>query len=1069
MKNLVVYYLLLILSLDVYSYEWERKAPNPTNNKLNKIEKNSFNSDLYAIGEQTTIIKSIDNGVNWTVLDLTNFPVRTLIDIEIISENAAFVLATDGTIFISNDGGQNWDFHHPGFAIDGRNFNFIDSDTGYLAAGQEGILKTENSGVTWSNIFEDVPYKFTDVQFLGDLGFAVGGKHQYQDYEEIFTGVIYKTTDGGNNWIKIFEETNNFFYCIELISDDIQLFGGGYIYYHEDPFSIEAYSTGQIARTLDGGENFTSISTNSIVTDFDMTTSIVGSAFGLHSLFSWSYPDACYSENNFSHHKTYNLFENVITFTADEALISAYQFNTDGISVGRNGVISRSSNNWSSLESNGLSAGNNLDITTHDNDIYVLANCETYDDYTNRMNLYKMYDNGWSRINDETIITLFTNVIDYPSQIKFIDEQKCIISSFQHDMIGSNFMISEDCGQTWDLYFTVEPHILDFEVVNDNELVGYSFDENKLYKIDITNHSCESILDLTINDYCLDNGTLYAVGNSNKVYKSDNYGDDWSECEITGLYNGALKIVKFQGNFGIVMTEGNYPCVTFDGGVSWTINEIWYEGADIKELFLLSPEVLYAIDYDKKLYKSSSYGKGWTLEDIEDSAKIEKVIRKDNKAIAIGEKGQYYENSIVFNEESQIAEALKYYPLNEGDIRRYIKISSISKDTAVEREEIVIGEPIVKPNGKLYFDNGGFFERVDSLTANVYRFDETDNQEYQIDSLLAEVSDDFRSRRFDMYWDFDEQKAQCYDVENMVYSGLDKKMKFYERKFIPVDDTECSHSLTKDIGLTNEIIAEENGYFFYNSKLLVYAKCDGIEYLPENRVNDFYMLNVGNKWEYKVFEEDSTLVSYQNVEVVSDSLSAVNHYMKIRTIEKDLNFNITSSEISYVLVDENFNLVGNIYSISNTESATIFSFQTEKFIGWHQVNQEVYCKFFGLTEKIYDNGNKRLSLSYALIDDVSYGYTDIAEDNIVSSFELFQNYPNPFNPTTTINFSLPNNADVKLTVFNINGSKIIEKNIRGISGVNSFNFDGNGLSSGQYFYRIDTKDFSRTRKMILLK
>jgi photosystem II stability/assembly factor-like uncharacterized protein len=85
-------------------------------------------------------------------------------------------------------------------------------------------------------------------------------------------------------------------------------------------------------------------------------------------------------------------------------------------------------------------------------------------------------------------------------------------------------------------------------------------------------------------------------------------------------------------------------------------------------------------------------------------------------------------------------------------------------------------------------------------------------------------------------------------------------------------------------------------------------------------------------------------------------------------------------------------------------------------------------------------------------------------------FNVSQNYPNPFNPATTINYSLPSDVNVILSVFNLKGELV--KNVVNQfqkAGYHTAAIDGSGLASGIYFYRIDAGKFSQTKKMILLK
>jgi hypothetical protein len=77
---------------------------------------------------------------------------------------------------------------------------------------------------------------------------------------------------------------------------------------------------------------------------------------------------------------------------------------------------------------------------------------------------------------------------------------------------------------------------------------------------------------------------------------------------------------------------------------------------------------------------------------------------------------------------------------------------------------------------------------------------------------------------------------------------------------------------------------------------------------------------------------------------------------------------------------------------------------------------------------------------------------------------------NPFNPTTTIRYGLPARSHVKLTVFNTLGqhvSMLIQ--VEQDAGYHVVKFDGTGLPSGLYFYRVQAGDFVETRRLVLLR
>jgi hypothetical protein len=83
---------------------------------------------------------------------------------------------------------------------------------------------------------------------------------------------------------------------------------------------------------------------------------------------------------------------------------------------------------------------------------------------------------------------------------------------------------------------------------------------------------------------------------------------------------------------------------------------------------------------------------------------------------------------------------------------------------------------------------------------------------------------------------------------------------------------------------------------------------------------------------------------------------------------------------------------------------------------------------------------------------------------------LKQNYPNPFNPTTTIAISMPISEPVRLSILDVLGKEVALVFSGKLSaGVHQFTFTGNGLSSGLYFYQLETPSFRDFKKMVLIK
>ncbi len=117
----------------------------------------------------------------------------------------------------------------------------------------------------------------------------------------------------------------------------------------------------------------------------------------------------------------------------------------------------------------------------------------------------------------------------------------------------------------------------------------------------------------------------------------------------------------------------------------------------------------------------------------------------------------------------------------------------------------------------------------------------------------------------------------------------------------------------------------------------------------------------------------------------------------------------------------------------------------------------------------------RLQYRLKQIDfDGSYKYSDVVKLNVdtPSEYTLGQNFPNPFNPTTVISYQLPEAENVSLKVYDVLGKEvatIVDKFQQAGVYNSQFSISNYQLSSGIYFYTLRTKDFVKTKKMLILK
>jgi len=130
------------------------------------------------------------------------------------------------------------------------------------------------------------------------------------------------------------------------------------------------------------------------------------------------------------------------------------------------------------------------------------------------------------------------------------------------------------------------------------------------------------------------------------------------------------------------------------------------------------------------------------------------------------------------------------------------------------------------------------------------------------------------------------------------------------------------------------------------------------------------------------------------------------------------------------------------------------------------VSEKFYCVNFINNETGWIGGSNGLVLSTGLLN---IGINHIG-NSVPKQYLLHQNYPNPFNPVTNIKFDIPQRSNVKISVYDILGKEIsVLVNEELNTGTFEVNWDASNFPSGVYFYKIETEDYSESKKMVLVK
>jgi hypothetical protein len=138
---------------------------------------------------------------------------------------------------------------------------------------------------------------------------------------------------------------------------------------------------------------------------------------------------------------------------------------------------------------------------------------------------------------------------------------------------------------------------------------------------------------------------------------------------------------------------------------------------------------------------------------------------------------------------------------------------------------------------------------------------------------------------------------------------------------------------------------------------------------------------------------------------------------------------------------------------------------------WNQWGDKLYNAWYlrGKSQPVVMN-----SLSIPVSDTVT-GVTERPIAGLPAIIELAQNYPNPFNPATNVSFVISGEGGgkpsfVTLKVFDVLGREVatlVERLMP--AGTHTVQFDGNGLSSGLYYYRLQAGETMRVKKMLLVR
>jgi Secretion system C-terminal sorting domain len=263
---------------------------------------------------------------------------------------------------------------------------------------------------------------------------------------------------------------------------------------------------------------------------------------------------------------------------------------------------------------------------------------------------------------------------------------------------------------------------------------------------------------------------------------------------------------------------------------------------------------------------------------------------------------------------------------------------------------------------------------------------------------------------------------------------------------------------------------------------------------------EYFPLQIGNKWVYKNTEYEylsSPRIGYSSKEVIGDTImdNGIKYFITLGDDPSHyVRFDTLTNEIKYYFKDT---AVGNdvsIYSLNYIKDSTVvwncpfsstifqisFSQQTSSDTSFINLAGES-IEFESISFKKY------IGIVYRSLSEISVyssnliGYRINGKEwghlsgiknntNIPAEYKLEQNYPNPFNPATLIGYSIPKSGIVIIKVFDVLGREVSTLvNEYKFAGNYSVQFNAGKITSGVYFYRIESGSYVQTKKLVVLK
>jgi len=602
-KNIIIASLIFFISTTIISAQsnWFWLNPLPSGNAMSIVNVID-GSTIYILATGNVLMKSTDNGNTWTS-KLIPDDNGSAYSMNFTNSTTGFFVGGSGKVLRTTDSGTSWSTSSRYSPYSLYDVYFPSSDTGF-AVGDYYVLKTINAGDSWDSLSIGA-WRLTTVHFSDNShGFAA------TDYD----GIIFRTTNAGDNWDQIstgFSSTS--FYSVFSVDTNITYVGG---------------DDGSIIKTTDGGDTWNSIShlpSNSYsVNAFAFSSTNVGYACS-------SYGDIC---------KTTNGGNSWVTLYTDPLYGFSYLSISslgNGFAVGTNGLIVKSTDliTWNNLLTSIVEDDLNDLHFTDENTGFICSNGGKILKTTNSGNSWTIKYNNFSAFlvgsvcfptpqtgysvagngsivikttnNGETWNPISTGKNGSISQIFFSDTSTGYMCGFVSGFTGGIFKTTNG-GNSWQqLTIPTSDYVGGIIFISDQ--IGFAASTSNIFKTTDGGNTWVSVYAGAGQWGPMSFPTSnigYATGVQGYILKTTDGGNTWSRS--------ANPVISLVTSMQFVDANTGYLCASFgvirkttDGGSTW-INQYSSTSNNLKSIFFTNLNTGYAVGWDGTILKTIDGG-----------------------------------------------------------------------------------------------------------------------------------------------------------------------------------------------------------------------------------------------------------------------------------------------------------------------------------------------------------------------------------------------------------------------------------------------------------------------------